>query len=189
MGVVVVLSGAIGSRRSEVADKLAARLHWPRVKFSAYIKQRIVEAGDDPEDRILQQQYGQRLVQNQLRPFVEGVLALNDEWQANGNLVIDGLRHVEVLLMLKEVLQPEPPATRLYYVHVRPDPLKRESGARDRGIQDQDMFRYDQALSEAQMNRILPAYADLEVDASLGIGLNVQDIEQHLREFGVQIAA
>lgn len=188
MGVVIVLSGAIGSRRSELADKLAARLHWPRVKFSDYIKERIGEAGDDPEDRLLQQQYGQRLVQNQLKLFVEGVLAMNDGWQADGNLVIDGLRHVEVLLMLKEVLPP-PPATRLYYVHVRPDPLKRESGARDRGIQEQDMYRYDQALSEAQMNRILPAYADLEVDASLGIGLNVQDIEQHLREIGVPIVA
>jgi hypothetical protein len=51
------------------------------------------------------------------------------------------------------------------------------------------MYRYDRALSEAQMNRILPAYADLEVDASLGIGLAVQDIEKQLKELGVEIAA
>jgi hypothetical protein len=187
VGVIVVLSGAIGSRRSELAEKLEQRLHWPRVKFSDYIKQRIEAEGDDPNDRLVQQQYGQRLVQNHLKSFVEGVLAMIPNWQVEGgNLIVDGLRHIEVLLVLKELLADE---FRIFYVHVKPDPLRRESGARERGLNDQDMYRYDRALSEAQMNRILPAYADLEVDASLGIGLAIQDIEEHLKELGVEIAA
>ncbi|HZF96032.1 MAG TPA: hypothetical protein VEZ20_14315 [Allosphingosinicella sp.] len=77
--------------------------------------------------------------------------------------------------------------TSLFYVHVKADPLEREAGARDRGIQEQDMFRYDHALSEAQMNRILPAYADLEVDGTLGVGLNLQDIQEKLRGKGVAV--
>jgi hypothetical protein len=187
VGVVIVLSGAIGSRRSELAEKLQQRLHWPRVKFSDYIKQRIEAEGDSPNDRLLQQQYGQRLVQNHLRTFVEGVLAMAPNWQADGgNLIVDGLRHVEVLLVMKELLADD---FDIFYVHVKPDPLQRESGARERGINEQDMYRYDRALSEAQMNRILPAYADLEVDASLGIGLAIQDIEQHLKDLGAEIAA
>ncbi|MDP9423336.1 MAG: hypothetical protein M3Q19_11005 [Pseudomonadota bacterium] len=187
MGVVIVLSGAIGSRRSELAEKLEQRLHWPRVKFSNYIKQRIQADGDDPDDRLMQQQYGQRLVQNHLKAFVEGVLAMAPNWQLEGgNLIVDGLRHVEVLLVLRELLADE---SEILYVHVKPDPLRRESGARERGLNEQDMYRYDRALSEAQMNRILPAYADLEVDASLGIGLAVQDIEKQLKELGVEIAA
>lgn len=187
VGVVIVLSGAIGSRRSELAEKLEQRLHWPRVKFSNYIKQRIQADGDDPDDRLMQQQYGQRLVQNHLKAFVEGVLAMAPNWQLEGgNLIVDGLRHVEVLLVLRELLADE---SEILYVHVKPDPLRRESGARERGLNEQDMYRYDRALSEAQMNRILPAYADLEVDASLGIGLAVQDIEKQLKELGVEIAA
>lgn len=185
VGVVIILSGAIGSRRAELAEKLQDRLHWPRVKFSDYIKQRIQADGDDPEDRALLQEYGQRLVQNHLTGFVEGVLAMAPGWEVDGNLIVDGLRHVEVLLKLRELID----GPNVLYVHVKPDPLKREPAAQARGLHEQDMYRYDRALSEAQMNRILPAYADLEIDGSLGFGLNIQDIERHLKDLGVEPAA
>ena len=188
MGVVIILSGAIGSRRSELANKLAARLGWPKVKFSDYIRQRIQESGENPDDRLLLQQYGQRLVQNHLTEFVEGVLALAPaNWTETGNLIVDGLRHVEVLLTLRRLAR-EKANSDVIYVHVRPDPLEREVGARDRGIPEQDMYRYDRALSEAQMNRILPAYADFEVDGALGPNLNLQDIEEKLKIRGVAVA-
>ena len=189
MGLVITLSGAIGSRRSELADRLADRLGWPKVKFSDYIRQRIAQSGEQADSRVLQQQFGQRLVQNHLAEFVEGVLALAPaNWTAQGNLIVDGLRHVEVLLSLRELVQ-EKAGSKVFYVHVKPDPLKREEGALARGIQEQEMYRYDRALSEAQMNRILPAYADLEVDGAMGLSLNLQDIEEQLRLRGVEIAA
>lgn len=185
MGLVITLSGGIGSRRSDLADKLEARLGWPKVKFSDFIRQRIQEAGEEAENRLLQQQYGQRLVQYQLEEFVAGVLAMAPGWEQAGNLVVDGLRHVEVLLTLRRLAKEA--GSGVFYVHVQADPLEREAGARDRGIQEQDIFRYDHALSEAQMNRILPAYADFEVDGTLGLGLNLQDIEEKLRARGVTI--
>lgn len=185
MGLVITLSGGIGSRRSDLAEKLQSRLGWPRVKFSDLIRLRIREAGEDAENRLLQQQYGQRLVQYQLEDFVGGTLAMAPGWAQQGNLIVDGLRHVEVLLTLRRLVAEA--RSRVFYVHVRADPLEREAGARERGIQEQDMFRYDHALSEAQMNRILPAYADLEVDGTLGLGLNLQDIEEKLRVTGVEI--
>lgn len=188
MGTILTLSGAIGSRRSELADKLAVRLGWPKVRFSDYIRARIAEGGDDPASRVLQQQFGQRLVQNHLASFVEGVLAMApDGWQQQGNLVVDGLRHVEVLLTLRKMAR-DAGDKEVFYVHVKPDPLERDAGARERGIEEQDMYRYDRALSEAQMNRILPAYADLEVDGALGLSLNLQDIEERLRARGVLVA-
>lgn len=189
MGVVITLSGAIGSRRAEFARKLESRLDCPRVKFSDYIRQRIKDSGENSADRLLQQQYGQRLVQNHLAEFVDGVLAMAPaNWINAGNLVVDGLRHVEVLLTLRSVVQERSGST-LFYVHVRPDPLEREVGARDRGIMEQDLYRYDRALSEAQVNRILPAYADLEVDGALGPGLNLQDVEEKLRARGLLATA
>jgi hypothetical protein len=188
MGFVITLSGAIGSRRSEIAEKLAVKFNWPRVKFSEYIKDCIKADDEDPEDRVLQQQYGQRLVQNDLEDFVDGVLAKRAGWEKNGgNLIVDGLRHVEVLLVLRRRVTAA--SSKLVYIHVRPDPLKREPAARERGIAGQDIYRYDRALSEAQMNRILPAYADLEVDGALGIGLNLKDIEQRLSDLGASATA
>jgi hypothetical protein len=134
----------------------------------------------------LQQQYGQRLVQYQLEEFVAGTLAMAPNWAQSGNLIVDGMRHVEVLLTLRRLVSDA--GSSVFYVHVRANPLEREASARDRGIQEQDMFRYDHALSEAQMNRILPAYADLEVDGTLGFGLNLQDIEERLRAKGVAVS-
>ena len=187
MGLVITLSGGIGSRRSDLAERLKERLAWPRVKFSDLIRKRIEEAGEDQGNRLLQQQYGQRLVQNQLEDFVMGTLAMAPEWVVDGNLIVDGLRHVEVLLTLRRLVHAAARSS-VFYVHVKANPLERETSARDRGIKDQDMFRYDQALSEAQMNRILPAYADLEVDGTLGLGLNLQDIEEKLRAKGVKVS-
>lgn len=185
VGVIITFSGAIGSRRSDLADKVSERLGWPKVKFSDYIRQRIQESGDDPDSRVLQQQFGQRLVQNHLIEFVDGVLGLAPHtWTEAGNLIVDGLRHVEVLLTLRK-LAVEKANSVVFYVHVKPDPLERENSARDRGIEQQDMYRYDRALSEAQMNRILPAYADLEVDGAMGLSLNLQDIEEKLRARGL----
>lgn len=189
MGVVIALSGAIGSRRSELAERLAEKLGWPKIKFSDYIRQQILAAGENAQDRLLLQQYGQRLVQNHLIAFVEGVLAMAPQnWQADGNLVVDGLRHVEVLLSLRSLVEQNGGHSKVFYVHVKPDPLGKEAGARDRGIMEQDMYRYDRALSEAQMNRILPAYADLEVDGALGSALNLQDIVEKLKSRGMVAA-
>lgn len=185
MGLVITLSGGIGSRRSDLAEKLEGQLAFPRVKFSDFIRQRITDAGEDANNRLLLQQYGQRLVQYQLEEFVRGTLAMAPGWEQAGHLIVDGLRHVEVLLTLRRLVQDV--GSSLFYVHVKADPLEREAGARDRGIQEQDMFRYDHALSEAQMNRILPAYADLEVDGTLGVGLNLQDIQEKLRGKGVAV--
>ena len=145
MGLVITLSGAIGSRRSELAEKLKFRLGWPKVKFSDYIRQRIAEDDEKPDDRLLQQRYGQILVQTQLEEFVDGVLGIAPDWRSQGNLIVDGLRHVEVLLTLKQKVRPH----RVFYVNVTPDPLRREEGARERGIEEQNLYRYDRALSEA----------------------------------------
>ncbi len=172
MAMVITLSGAIGSRRSKLADALQERLQWPKVKFSDYIKDLIEGDGGEREDRILLQSYGQRLVQSQRQQFVEAVLARAPGWRDEGKLIVDGLRHVEVLLQLRDAVRP----ARLIYVNVNANPLERETGAKERGIAEQNLYRYDRDLTEAQITRILPAYADLNLDAQLGIRFNVEEI-------------
>lgn len=176
MGVVITLSGAVGSRRSELAIRLAAHLGWPCVKFSDYIKDTIREDGGDPDDRIQLQSYGQKLVQNQLEKFVDGVLAKAAGWGPGRDLVVDGLRHVEVLLTLKHKVAP----SKVLYVDVSVDPLRRDEGVRDRGIAEQVLYRYERDLTEAQLARILPAYADLKVDGTLGFSINIDEIVRRI---------
>lgn len=164
VGTVVTLSGAIGTRRSDIAIALAERLGWQRVKFSGYIKSKLQAEGANPEDRRLQQKLGQELVQTNVRGFVAGVLAQAEGWEPGLNLVVDGLRHAEVRLALLAAIDPSV----LHYVHVEVDEVTRQETAETvRGIQERLLYRYDQDLTEAQLPRILPAYADQIVDGSL----------------------
>lgn len=180
-GTVVTLSGAIGTRRSDIAVALAERLHWPRVKFSDYIKSRLEGAGGTSEDRRMLQKVGQELVQTDVESFVLGVLAQAEEWKAGDDLVVDGLRHTEVRLALLNAIKP----STLYYVHVEVDEATRQSTAENvRGIQERLLYRYDQDLTEAQLPKILPAYADQIVDGSLPAGMVAEKIVARLRTMG-----
>lgn len=183
MGVVIAFSGAIGSRRTELAGAVAEALDWPRVKFSDFVKEQIRAEGGDPEDRFLLQRVGQQFVQHRLREFVSGVLAMQPAWEADGNLVVDGLRHTEVRLELLNQIGD----SSLFYVHVNVDPRRREEGASLRGIEQQVLYKHDQALTEAQISRILPAYADLTLDGAALISNNVAVVLEKVAPFGVRI--
>ena len=132
--------------------------------------------GGDPENRTQLQSYGQKLVQNRLGEFVDHVLEMAPDWQPRKDLVVDGLRHVEVLLTLKNKVAP----SKVFYVDVSVDPERRDAGAKDRGIPEQMLYRYERDLTEAQLARILPAYADLRVDGTLGFSINVDEIVQRV---------
>ena len=180
MGTVVTFSGAIGSRRSELSERVAAELQWPRVKFSDYIADAVRADGEDPTSRARLQSYGQELVQHRLEEFVRGALDRAPDWRTTGNLVADGLRHTEVLLQLRREVLPN----RLVYVHVSVDPNRREEGARERGIGEDMLYRYDRNLTELQLPEILPAYADLRLDGGLGLSINTRKVVDWLRHAG-----
>lgn len=177
---MVTFSGAIGSRRSELSSRVAAELHWPRVKFSKYIE-KVIEGDGELVSRSTLQSYGQELVQHRLEEFIEGVLAEAPGWaESGGDLIVDGLRHTEVLLTLRRQVHP----SKVVYIHVTADPNRREEGARERGIEEDMLYRYDRNLTEAQLPAILPAYADMVVDGALGFSVNVKKIVDFIELLG-----
>lgn len=182
VGTVVTLSGAIGTRRSDIAIALAQRLGWTRVKFSDYIKSKLIADGGDADDRRMLQKLGQDLVQTDVEGFVRGVLEMAQDWEPGGDLVVDGLRHAEVRLALVTAIRP----SSLYYVHVEVDEVTRQATAENvRGIQERLLYRYDQDLTEAQLPKILPAYADQIVDGSLPATIVADKILLRIRSLGL----
>lgn len=179
-GTVIVLSGAIGTRRSAISIEVAKSLGWGRVKFSDFLKSQIEEDGLDPNDRRLLQKVGQSLVQTDIDRFIAGVLALAETWEPGQNLIVDGLRHAEVRLALSEKVEP----SALYHVHVEVDEVTRQETAEKVGrIHERVLYRYDQDLTEAQIPKILPAYADDIVDGSLPLSIVAQKIASRVRMF------
>jgi 2-phosphoglycerate kinase len=163
-GMVIAFAGAIGTGRSEIARLVADRLNWPIVKFSDHIKDIARNNGDDPEDRAVLQRIGQELVLDDPDGFVRAVLG-RAEWRPGNNLIVDGLRHTEIRLALKQQVS-DVAVLRVVYVALDED-SRQDQAQRDRQIAERMLSRYDRDLTEAQVLRILPSYADLRVNGAL----------------------
>lgn len=156
--MLIAFTGPIGAGTSKLSARVAELLGWPRVKFSDHIRDVAAAQGGDPDDLNVQQALGQTLVRDRLEEFVEAVLARAD-WRAGQNLVVDGLRHVEVRTELLRQIGNIP----LHVVHVD---LPLPERAENRGIDPAELGHHDAELSEAQIERILPQYANLSLDGS-----------------------
>jgi Fic family protein/dephospho-CoA kinase len=156
--MLIAFTGSIGAGTSKLSQLVADILGWPRVKFSDHIRELAIEQASDPEDLNVLQAIGQNLVRDHLQSFVEAVLARAD-WRGNGDLIVDGLRHVEVRTEMLRQIGTIP-------MHVVNVELQLPERAQNRGIDEETLVQYDHELSEAQLKRILPQYANLSLDGS-----------------------
>lgn len=95
-GTIVCFSGKIGSGKSSVSRAVAEQLGFQRASFGDYVRKLLSEAGGNTESRTELQDLGQSLVQNDLRGFCQGLLT-NVGYKPGTSLVIDGIRHVDIL--------------------------------------------------------------------------------------------
>jgi dephospho-CoA kinase len=177
VGLVLAFSGALGAGKSKLTMALHDRLQWPRVSFGDEVRSFAVREGRDPNDRAVLQQLGQALVLTDREGFVRRVL---NQRPTEGDLIVDGVRHVEILLELRKQVHPRT----LKLIHINAD-----SGIRQERLMERDQVerrvvaRYDSDITEAQIARILPQYADLALDGSLPTSVllaKVVDLERRL---------
>jgi len=154
--MLIAFTGSIGAGTSRLSQRVADLLGWPRVKFSDHIREVAVEQGSDPDDLNVLQAIGQSLVLDKLESFVEAVLSKAD-WRKDENLIVDGLRHVEVRTELLRQIGTVP----LHVVHLA---LPLPERAQNSGLAETKLGQHDSELSEAQLERILPQYANLILD-------------------------
>lgn len=176
-GQVVAFAGPIGSRKSELSRALAERLHWPRRSFGDFLRGQAKANAMDAGDRAVLQQLGQARVQSDPDRFVADVLEGHD-WAAHPNLVLDGLRHAEVRHALLLQLAKLDIALRLVFVDIE-EPL-RQRQAEERGVPLRLLATYDRDLTEAQVSRVIRAYADIVVPGSLPFTVAVDTIVSRL---------
>lgn len=172
-GIVIAFSGAIGSGRSELSRRVAELLEWPRVSFGDFVRKVALEHKENPNDRVVLQKLGQALVVSDVDSFVGGVLAQDPTWREDGNLVVDGLRHAEVRHALLQKVAP----SLLKMVFVKVDEDTRHARIADsNNIEPRLLTRYDQHITEAQIPRILPEYADIDIDNTLPVDIAAAQI-------------
>ena len=119
-----------------------------------------------------------RLVRDHLERFVSAVLKLAG-WSPGRNAILDGLRHAEVHVELRRQLGD---GADLHVVHVDlSDEVRATRAKASEGLDAVAFARYAQDLTEAQLERVLPAYADLVLDGADSID-RLADLV--LRRFG-----
>lgn len=182
-GLVLAFAGGLGSGKSALTKALSARLGWPRVSFGEQVRSYAETLRKDPTDRAVLQQLGQALVLTKREEFVRDVLNQNP---TEDSLIVDGVRHVEILLELRKQVAPRT----LKLMYIKADPTVRQERLMERDhVERRVVARYDSDITEAQIGRILPQYAERTLDGSLPTELLVDEVVDFAKSWSYGPAA
>lgn len=156
--LVVGFAGRIGSGKSAISSEVAKTLGWPRASFGDYVRTIARNAGLE-ESREVLQEIGATLIERGIDDFCRAVLAQSG-WNAGEPLVIDGIRHAEVVAALRRLVAPL--EMRVVYLDVKDE--KRLDNLRKREDSLPEKLDLVEAhATEEQVKNVLPELADLRL--------------------------
>jgi predicted kinase len=159
---VFIVSGRVAVGKTTVSDALASALGINRTGFGDEVRARAAAAGRESTREVLQE-IGEHLVATDPQGFCAAVLARGN-YRLGAGLVIDGIRHVDVLELVRRMVAPD----RLVHVHVdsseqlRQDRLESRNRPGDVAI----LADVEKHSTERQVVDGLPQRADIIVNAA-----------------------
>lgn len=171
---ILGFSGGLGSGKSDLTKNVAARLNWSRASFGAQVRKVAEQNNLDSSDRAVLQNLGQALVLTKLESFIDETLAQAGDAEC---IVLDGIRHVEVLLMLKKNYGSK---VKLVYLDT-PSDVRHERYMKRENVERRLIARYESDITEAQITRILPQYADLPLNGTLPTSMLADQVVEFAR--------
>ncbi len=160
-GRVICFSGKIGSGKSSVSASVAKGLDCKLASFGGYIRHMVEMQDGDPKNRQALQDYGQGRVERDIEAFCRDVLK-HANYQNGEDLVVDGIRHVDVFSTLSRLL----PDCTVSLIHLDLDDNLRRSRMAGRGDDRADFSRAENHTVEQDLQDSLPMRADLIIDVS-----------------------
>lgn len=160
MSTVIALSGKIASGKSTVASEFAKEVGWPCVSFGDYVRS-VAQSRGLPESRETLQEIGDRFIRTNLEDFCKSVLNQAD-WKPGQSLVIEGVRHAEVNILLRNLVAP----SRYFLAYLKVDDDLRKQRLRREGIDDRELIHVETHPTEEQVTRVLPHIADYIFEGS-----------------------
>lgn len=167
---VIAFSGKRASGKSTVSAEVAKALDWKWASFGEYLRSVAKHEGVSDSTETLQE-LGATLARQPDR-FCREVLS-HWGWQAGEPLVIEGVRHKEILNSLRQLVAPL--EARLVFLSIDEQERFRRLAQREESSQER-MKAIEEHSTERQVKDVLPAEADLNIDTSEEPDLVVQKI-------------
>jgi dephospho-CoA kinase len=174
---VFAFSGPIGSGKSSVSKLFAAKILAAWNSFGTTVKE-VAEERGLATDRESLQRLGAMLVKEDRNSFCRRVVtkATNDKDRA---IVIDGLRHIDVLKELRVVVSPK----ELMCVYVdTPRTIRLERLKTRDGLADNQVADLERHSTEIEVEQGLKAVADFVSDNSQSVEQCVDTIVQWVKK-------
>lgn len=176
--IVLGFAGRIASGKSTLSKEISQHLGWQYVSFSYYVRT-VARNRKLDESREVLQNLGASLINQGVEKFCQSVLA-QVNWQPLQPLVIDGIRHVEVVKVLQKIISPL--EFRLVFISI--DEKIRNARLDKRNITDYQNNQGIEAHStEVQVQTLLPRIADLTVDGTQKTEELVQEVLAWMQKY------
>ena len=175
--LVLGFAGKIGSGKSTLSAEVAKALGWHRASFGDYLRNFAKSQGFD-ESREVLQELGASLVAKGTDEFCKAVLT-HFQWNAGEPLVVDGIRHAEVVESLRRVVAPL--ELRLVFLEVN-DNKRLERLRRIDQNMAQHMDLVESHSTEEQVKEGLAELADLHLSGDRPVSELVSTVVNWIHE-------
>ena len=160
--LVICFAGRIGSGKSTLSSEVAKSLGWRRASFGDYLRTLAKSSGLDDNSREVLQYLGASLIEKGVDDFCRAVLT-HYGWNAGEPLIIDGIRHAEVVESLRKLVAPL--ELRMVFLDVEDEQrLKRLKAQDERTIEN--LALVERHVTEQQVKDLLPDLADLRLSSN-----------------------
>jgi len=167
---ILGFSGSIGSGKSTLSIELAGRINYKYASFGNYVRKAATQMGYIDPSRAQLQEIGEMLVENGDRKFCLSVLR-DAEWLQGEGLIVDGIRHLDILELQSDICQPQ----KVFLIYMTVDEDVRRARLISRG-RDKELTSALKHSTELQVKEILRSKADLVIDGSKMVNNNLQHI-------------
>lgn len=175
---VICFSGRIGSGKTSASRGVAGAIGAAWCGFGDFIRSSAIAAGRDAASREVLQELGAQLIDEHGPAWLCAQVIAAASWNGKTALVIDGVRHADVLDEIsRQVIGHPTVLVYLAFDGVRESP---------RGLDKESRRRAEQHSTERDVLDVLPSRADVLIPVDAPLERVVQLVLDFLRQRGLR---